>query len=142
MDIIRRNTDYALRAAVDLAGRFGNGPVGTKEIAQRRKIPYQLACKLMQKLHKAGLVKSEMGPDGGFMLSKQPAKITVREVVEAIQGPVLLSRCLVQKSCCSLSKKCPINCELDGIQKKITGYLDGLTLNRLVEENDSERIKI
>ena len=88
MDIIRRNTDYALRAAVDLAGRFGGEPVSTKEIADRQEIPYQLACKLMQRLHNAGIVKSEMGPSGGFMLSKNPSKITVRQVVETIQGPV------------------------------------------------------
>ena len=131
MDIIRRNTDYALRAAVDLAGRFGAGPVGTKELALKGKIPYQLACKLMQKLHKAGLVKSEMGPDGGFMLSKEPAEITVREVVEAIQGPLSLSGCLFKKNFCSLSKNCPIDSELGNLQKKINGYLDGLTLDRL-----------
>jgi Rrf2 family iron-sulfur cluster assembly transcriptional regulator len=131
VDIIRRNTDYALRAAVELAERFGYEPVATKQIADRRKIPYQLACKLLQRLHKAGIIKSEMGPAGGFTLGRKPSKITVRQVVEAIQGPVLLSRCLVSKSFCGLSRSCSINPELGRLQIKINTFLDGLSLKQL-----------
>jgi Rrf2 family iron-sulfur cluster assembly transcriptional regulator len=131
MDIIRRNTDYALRAAVELADRFGCEPVATKQIADRRKIPYQLACKLLQRLHKAGIVKSEMGPAGGFTLGRNPSKITVLQVVEAIQGPVLLSQCVVSKSFCGLSQCCPVNSELGRLQSKIKAFLNGLTLKHL-----------
>jgi Rrf2 family transcriptional regulator, iron-sulfur cluster assembly transcription factor len=139
MDIIRRNTDYALRAAVELADRFGQEPVATKQIADRRKIPYQLACKLLQRLHKAGIVKSEMGPAGGFTLGKNPSKVTVRQVVEAVQGPVRLSRCLVSKSFCSLSRCCPINPELGRLQAKINSFLDGLSLRQLSAEKNKKR---
>ncbi len=131
MDIIRRNTDYALRAAVELANNYGLLPMATKQIADRRKIPYQLACKLLQRLHKAGIVKSEMGPTGGFTLGRNPSKITVLQVVEAVQGPVLLSKCLVSKSFCGLSRCCPINPELGRLQSKINKFLNGLTLKHL-----------
>jgi Rrf2 family iron-sulfur cluster assembly transcriptional regulator len=131
MDIIRRNTDYALRAAVELAGRYDSGPVNAKQIAGRCKIPYQLACKLLQRLHKAGIVKSEMGPAGGFSLGRNPSKITIRQVVEAVQGPVRLSKCLVSKSFCRLSRCCPINPELGRLQIKINTFLNGLTLKHL-----------
>ena len=132
MDIIRRNTDYALRAAVELAGRFGREPVATKEIADRQDIPYQLACKLLQRLHNAGIVRSAMGPAGGFKLYSNPSKITVRRVVEAIQGPIRLNRCLFAKSACRLSRRCTISPELARLQDKINSFLDGLTLNQLV----------
>ncbi|MGA2092471.1 MAG: Rrf2 family transcriptional regulator [Sedimentisphaerales bacterium] len=131
MDIIRRNTDYALRAAVELADRFGREPVATKQIADRRKIPYQLACKLLQRLHNAGIVKSTMGPAGGFTLGRNPSRITVRQVVEAVQGPVRFSRCLVSKSFCGLSRCCPVNPELGRLQNKINTFLDGLSLRQL-----------
>ena len=118
MDIIRRNTDYALRAAVELAGRFGGEPVSTKELADNQRIPYQLACKLLQRLHKAGIVKSEMGPSGGFILCKNPSKITVRRLVEIIQGPVRLNNCKL----CRLSRCCTINPELARLQGKINEF--------------------
>ena len=131
MDIIRRNTDYALRAVAELASRFGCEPVSTKEIADRRDIPYQLACKLLQRLHKAGVVRSEMGPAGGFVLCRHPSKTNVRKVVEAIQGPVRLNRCLFTKNFCRFSSSCPISPELARLQEHINVFLDDLTLQRL-----------
>ena len=135
MDIIRRNTDYALRAAVEMAGRFNGEPVSTKELAARRQIPYQLACKLMQRLHNAGIVKSTMGPSGGFMLCKNPSKITVRQLVETIQGPVRLNNCKL----CRLSCRCTINPELTRLQGKINVFLDGLTLRQLADTNGAKK---
>ncbi|MGD0572373.1 MAG: Rrf2 family transcriptional regulator [Sedimentisphaerales bacterium] len=135
MDIIRRNTDYALRAAVELAGRFGGEPVSTKEIADRQEIPYQLACKLLQRLHNAGIVKSAMGPSGGFLLCKNPSKITVRRLVEIIQGPVRLNNCKL----CRLSRCCTINPELARLQGKINEFLGGLTLKQLADTNGKNK---
>jgi Rrf2 family protein len=135
MDIIRRNTDYALRAVVELAGRFGGEPVSTKEIADKQKIPYQLACKILQRLHKAGIVKSEMGPSGGFILCKNPSKITVRRLVETIQGPVRLNNCKL----CRLSCRCNISPELTRLQGKINEFLDGLTLRQLTDTNGGKK---
>ena len=141
MDIIRRNTDYALRATVELAGRFGGEPVATKDLALRCDIPYQLACKLLQRLNKARVVKSIMGPEGGFALFKNPSKITVRQVVEAVQGPVRLNRCLLNKKLCRLSSNCTISPELGRLQKKINAYLGGLTLRQLSVSSGRKRRK-
>ena len=135
MDIIRRNTDYALRAAVELAGRFNGEPVSTKEIADRQQMPYQLACKLLQRLHNAGIVKSEMGPAGGFILSRNPSKITVRKIVEIIQGPVRLNNCRL----CRLSRQCTVGPELARLQGQINEFFDGLTLRQLADTNGCKK---
>lgn len=131
MDVLRRNTDYALRAVVNLTSHYGNEPVSTKIIAVEEDISYQLACKLMQKLQKAGLVKSCMGPKGGFRLSREPAMISLLEVVEAIQGPISLNRCLLGVDACPKQKDCTLRPRLIGLQKSISGYLKGITLDEL-----------
>ena len=141
MDIIRRNTDYALRAMLNLAGHYGEGPVSTREIAEREDISYQLTCKLMQKLNNAGLVKSIMGPNGGFFLSKKPQQISLSEIIEVIQGPLSLSRCLLGKNVCKKQSQCPINAKLTKLQKNISDYLQGLTLDELLKHQSTKQIK-
>ena len=141
MDIIRRNTDYALRAMANLARHYGEGPVSTREIAQREDISYQLACKLMQKLNNAGLVKSTMGPNGGFFLSRVPKKISLAEIIEAIQGPLSLSRCLLGKNVCKKQNGCPITGKLTKLQKNISDYLQGVTLDDLLQHQGTKKVR-
>jgi len=138
MDILRRNTDYALRAMVNLAGQYGREPVSTRHIAQAEDISYELACKLMQKLHNAGLVKSRMGPNGGFALSKKPDKINMLVIIEAIQGPLSLNRCLLEGYVCPKKDSCTITVELAKLQKYIGNYLRCITLDELLRSRGAE----
>jgi Rrf2 family protein len=141
MDVLRRNTDYALRAVVNLTAHYGNEPVSTRTIAAEEDISYQLACKLMQKLQKAGLVKSCMGPKGGFQLIREPAMISLMEVVEAIQGPISLNRCLQGIDACTKQEGCSVRAKLVGLQESISGYLTGITLDELSSHRCTKRNK-
>ncbi len=132
MDILRRNTDYALRAMVKLAGHYGQEPVSTRDISRSEDISYQLACKLMQRLNKAGLVKSRMGPNGGFVLSRKPSKINLAQIIGAIQGPLSLSRCLLGDNVCPKQDHCPITVKLTKLQKNISDYLKSVTLDEML----------
>jgi Rrf2 family iron-sulfur cluster assembly transcriptional regulator len=131
MDILRRNTDYALRAMVNLAENSGKKPASARQIARRENISYQLACKILQKLHNAGLVESCMGPKGGFQLSKKPSRISLLQIVKAIQGPVRVNRCLLGDNACPLRPKCAVSKKLAGLQNYIDSFLGGITLEEL-----------
>ncbi len=139
MDVLRRNTDYALRAIVNLAAHYGNEPVSTRTIAVQEDISYQLACKLMQKLQNAKFVKSCMGPKGGFVLGREPSKISLLEVIEAIQGPISLNRCLLSVNACPKQKGCTVRARLVGLQQCIYEYLSGITLDELLQGKGTKR---
>lgn len=133
MDIIRRNTDYAIRALVHLALNYRKGPVSATVIAEQQHFSYQLACKLLQKLAKAGLVQSEMGAKGGYSLTRAPQEIDLQQAIQVIQGPLSLSRCLLGQDSCCKAKACPIRSKLGELQTQMVEFLGGTTLADLVQ---------
>ena len=137
MDVIRRNTDYALRAMVNLTENYKQEPVSVRSIAEKEDISYQLACKLMQKLHNAKLLESWMGPRGGFRLSREPSKINLLEVIEAIQGPLSFNRCLLSEDACNRKKTCPITDKLAELQGQVGDFLGKITLDQVVGKKSS-----
>lgn len=134
MDILRRNTDYALRLVVHLAHHYGDGAASTRVLAEQEDVPYTLACKLMQQLHGARLVASSMGPRGGFRLSRPPADISLLEVIETIQGPMRLNRCLMSEAGCPRSGTCPVRGKIGELQGQMRQYLAGVVLADLVQD--------
>ncbi|MBN1508031.1 MAG: Rrf2 family transcriptional regulator [Sedimentisphaerales bacterium] len=139
MDILRRNTDHALRLMVGLAQRHDHTPISTRALAKGQDVPYQLACKLMQRLGDARLVSSCMGPKGGFRLNRSPAQIGLLEIVEVIQGPVRLNRCLMSETACPRGGDCPIRRKIAELQGRMEEYLGRVTLGDLVDGHQSQR---
>jgi Rrf2 family protein len=141
MDIIRRNTDYTLRAVVNLAEHYGKSSLSTRQIAIEGDISYQLTCKLMQKLLNSKLVCSSMGPKGGYRLARKPSKINLLELITATQGPLRLNRCLLGVNRCPRRPKCMVAGKLAGLQKLIEKYLRGITLEQIANIQSVKRRK-
>lgn len=78
--------DYGLRALIELASHYGQGPLQSSEIALRRHIPEQYLDQLLTTLRKAGFIRSVRGPAGGHELVRPPAQICVRDVIETLEG--------------------------------------------------------
>lgn len=131
MDVLRRDTDYALRMMVNLASHFDDGLISVRRLTDEGNVPYQLGCKILQKLHQAGLVKSQMGPKGGFALTKEPSKITLMEIINILQGGIRLNRCLLGGVGCEFESECAIHSKLACLQLYINGYLTGITLDEM-----------
>ncbi|WP_455381740.1 RrF2 family transcriptional regulator [Salinispira pacifica] len=103
-----RKTDYAIRCVYYLA-RHPDQVTVIGEIASRMKIPNSFLAKIMQKLARAGLVESHRGVKGGFTLSREPARISLYDVILAMEGPVVLNMCAVHSKECGLSATCSIH---------------------------------
>lgn len=86
-------SEYGLLAMIDLACRFGEGPTSARDIAERRDIPARFLEQLFVALRRAGLVSAVRGAKGGFVLTRDPAEMTVLEVVEALEGPLTSNVC-------------------------------------------------
>ncbi len=135
MDVLRRNTDYALRAMVHLARRWRDRPASSRDIAAAEGISYELTCKLLQKLARNRLVKSVMGPKGGFELRRGPDKITIGQVIKSVQGPIKLNRCLLGGYKCPRKGDCPVYEKLADLQGYIDEYFGKVTLADMLKGN-------
>lgn len=105
---ITRESDYAIRCVLYLAGRTDD-IVMVDEIAREMEIPKSFLAKILQKLNRAELVKSYRGIKGGFQLARRPKEVTLLDVVEAIEGPIGLNICVVNKSACGRSGDCGVH---------------------------------
>jgi Rrf2 family protein len=88
MKVSLRST-YGIMAAVDLALQDGSGPIQVKAIARRQNIPARFLEQVLHAMKKAGLVTSQRGAQGGYVLSRKPSDVSVADVLEALEGPFL-----------------------------------------------------
>lgn len=127
--------DYGLRAMIDLAAHYGRGPMPSSEIAARQCIPEHFLDQLLITLRRAGLLKSQRGPQGGHMLARHPAQINMAEVIRALEGQTAIIECLPTPQSCQLSP----GCAMRGIWAQIEDYaqqlLSSTTLEQLAERH-------
>lgn len=131
MDIIRRKTDYGLRALVALAR--ADEPVSAEELAAQEEAPVAFLHKALRNLAAAGIVDGQRGPSGGFTLARSADRITVLEAVEAMQGPVAVSRCLLGDEGCARAASCGLRPAWEKVQEQIAAFLADLTVQDLVQ---------
>jgi Rrf2 family protein len=105
---ITRQADYALRAMLFLSRLEPNVKAATSQIAQQQRIPPSFLAKIISQLSIAGLIHTSRGARGGVSLARAPEGISVLEVVEAIDGPILLNECSAQPDGCPFGEDCPI----------------------------------
>ncbi len=141
MDVLRRNTDYALHMMVNLASHFNGEFISARQLASEGNFSYQLGGKILQKLHKAKLVRSGMGPKGGFALSREPSKITLMEIITVLQGGIRLNRCLPDGKGCEFESECELNTKLTCLQLYIDGYLGGITLEEILQSRSEIKVE-
>lgn len=105
---ITRQTDYAVRAVLYLAQQPAEVRSTTAQIARSEHIPPTFLAKIIAQLAAAGLVQSTRGAHGGIRLARPSAEISLLEVVEAIDGPLLLNACVADPSACTLGARCTV----------------------------------
>ena len=106
---ITRQADYAVRAVVYLAERGCGRPIATAEIGRQQHIPLTFLAKIMSQLSAAGIVHTLRGAHGGVTLGRPGEDISLLDIVETIDGPILLNECVSDPSMCPLGENCAVH---------------------------------
>ena len=97
---------YVLRLMIQLASDYGNGAILLKDIAEEQDVSANYLAQLISPLKSAGLIVSNRGSHGGYMLSRKPTEINVRQIIEAVEGPISLVECVHAPEICSRVERC------------------------------------
>ena len=131
--ILTRKGDYGVRAILYLA-KQPPGKVSTvKEISDAMDIPSMFLAKVMRQFEKKGFVLSKRGISGGYMLARPPTSITLREVIETIEGPIEINKCLKKKAPCHRKKECVAAPVWEVIQRNFITDLDDYTIRKILD---------
>ena len=125
--------DYGLYGVLYLAEQENGRIVPLSEVSKEQDVPEKFLAKIFQSLSKAGIVKSHRGVKGGFTLARAPEDITVRELVETIQGPYFLAKCVHDHKECDKSHNCPVRHLLHITLKCILTQFDKYTLADMLD---------
>ena len=129
---------YALRALLYLA------LIGERATAERisteAHVPRRLLARILAKLSREGLVESEQGRGGGSRLAQPATEITLREAVEAVEGPFGVTRCIMEDRACGEGAPCPLHDAWEEGQQAILQYLGTQTLEDFLVQNPSGKL--
>lgn len=133
---ITQEGDYAFRVVLYLS-KFGIGErVEAKTISEAENVPLRFLLKLLRKLAMAGIVKSYRGVGGGYDLAKEPRQISLKEVLEAIEGPIYINRCLYEPGLCNMQRAgvCKVHKSLEKIQLDLMNDLAAVSFQDLMDD--------
>ena len=132
---ITLESDYALRILTAMAGY--KDITDAKQISQETSVSQRFTLKILHKLVQGDLVTSFKGAKGGYKLKKLPSEITLKNVIELIDGPIAIARCLDSQEFCSLNcdkSACDYHYIFDIISIELASKLNKITIQDVIEK--------
>ena len=125
--------DYAVVIMTAAARREAGARLSANELAQETGVPLPTTQKLMGRLAAEGLLTSARGMSGGFALARPAAKITLADIVEAVEGPIAMTVCAEGRTDCALDAHCHVKPHMGVVGDAIRGALGAVSLTELAQ---------
>ena len=122
---------YAARLMVNLSLSYQKGPAQLNEIARREEVSEKYLSQIVILLRGAGLIRSVRGAKGGYLLAREPSAITIRDIVEVMEGGLQIVDCLNSAGTCGRDEKCVTRQVWDKVTLAIAETLESITLEDL-----------
>ena len=130
--MLSRRADYGVRAMLDVASQSSENRSVVSEIAERQRIPANFLAKIVPKLAHAGLVRTSLGASGGVSLAIPADQISLLQIIEALDGPLMLNLCSLNPAQCDCSEDCSALDVWCRAQKQLNQTLAQIRLGDLV----------
>ena len=128
-----KGCEYAIRALLHMAPTQESQRFQARDIFNKADIPESFTRKIFQDLVAGGLLSAVPGPGGGYAIVRPPNEISLLEVIEALDGPVRLNRCVIEPSACPRDGHCPVHHIWAKAQQELTDLLQVTTFEELTD---------
>lgn len=133
MNRLNRKVEYALMALKHMSSKYAGQLTSVKEICAAVNIPFDATSRVMQQMAHHNLLKVEHGSKGGYMLLKDPAKISLLEIIEIIDGPIEVVRCSQTESDCEFRPTCNVTSPLQSLNSRLANFYQKISLAELLQ---------
>jgi Rrf2 family transcriptional regulator, cysteine metabolism repressor len=134
MNTLSMKARYGIKFMIHLGLNYKKGPIQINIIGERENISPKFLSQVVILLRSAGLVKGERGKNGGYLLIKNPSDITLRNIIEILEGPFENNACRNNHDECLFKERCVLHDFMDGYSLNTIKYLESITLNKLIDD--------
>ena len=133
MYLINKNSDYAIRAVLEISKNKGKR-ISSKKISENQKIPLILIRRILGKLTDNDIIDSREGKYGGFKIIKKPDHLNLKSIIEIMQGKIVLNECKYRKKNCPRRSNCVVRRRMKKIEKKLINEFENITFDMLIKD--------
>lgn len=135
MNKINRKLEYALMALKHMSQKIPGELTSAKEVSDSFHTPFDATARVMQQMaQKGGILRAEYGANGGYQITKDLAKVSIHDLLEVIEGPTALVKCLHKEAPCEIQGTCNIVSPVTTLNNKLTEFYKSLSLKDLLVE--------
>jgi Rrf2 family protein len=124
---------YGVRAMYEIARGYPEKPVNIREISERQDVSIHYLEQILNKLRRAGLIRSVKGPGGGYLLAKMPEEISIADILLELEGPLAITSCLNPEEGCVRVEICVTHLLWKALGRQIEDFLNTVTLGDLLK---------
>ncbi|UOF00255.1 Rrf2 family transcriptional regulator [Bdellovibrio bacteriovorus] len=142
MNKINRKLEYALMALKHMSQKIPGELTSAKEVSDSFHTPFDATARVMQQMaQKGGILRAEYGANGGYQITKDLAKVSMQDLLEIIEGPTALVKCLHKEEPCEIKGTCNIVSPITNLNHRLTEFYKGLSLKDLLVEKSQAGFK-
>jgi len=142
MNKINRKLEYALMALRYMSQKIPGELTSAKEVSDSFKTPFDATARVMQAMAQKGLLRAEHGAFGGYQITKDLSKVTMLQLLEIVEGPTAMVKCMDKESPCEIQGKCNIISPIHILQGKLNEFYGNITLKELLVESPLNSAKV
>lgn len=144
MNRIHRKLEYALMALEHMRQKPAGELTTTKEVCQRYKVPFDATARVLQQMVQMGFLESAQGAQGGYSLCNNLSEVSLLQLVEAVDGPLEVVRCIEGsvQTCCDIKETCNIQGPLQVFNERLAQFYAGIPVAELLNSNLNQGLSV